>query len=245
MDYELKLEQFSGPIEKLLELIEGEKMAITELSLAKITADFLEYTRKIEKVEPRLVSDFIVIAAQLMLIKSKELLPGMELTREEEQDADELKYRLQKYAEFKPAIALFKNFIANQKVSISRPYLANKTPIFYPPEDLDIKSLESALKNIFESFKQFSLETETIEESLIKLEEKIEEIVKKMESGIKNFSEIAKEKSRTEIIVLFLALLHLLRDQIIKVEQEGGFSDIIIKPSAQDQKEQLDENNII
>jgi len=78
---------------------------------------------------------------------------------------------------------------------------------------------------------KINLESQTIELSLVKLEEKIEEIAKKIEEGIGNFSDIIKTKSRGEIVVLFLALLHLLREQLIKVDQKTGFSDIIIEKS--------------
>ena len=84
MNYELKTEQFSGPIEKLWELIEEKKLEITELNLAEVTADFLNYLKTIEKVEPKLLADFVVIASRLLLIKSKALLPNLELTVEEE-----------------------------------------------------------------------------------------------------------------------------------------------------------------
>ncbi|MEK9154979.1 MAG: segregation/condensation protein A [Patescibacteria group bacterium] len=226
--YQIQSQQFSGPIDKLLELIEGKKMAITDLSLAEVTASFLDYVRKLEVIEPRLVSDFVVIAAHLLLIKSKELLPSLELSSEEEQDISDLKIRLEKYKEFKEAIALFKKFYERKNFSVSRSLFANKTPVFYPSENISINSLNSSIATIFESFNDLKLDSETIEIVLVRLEEKIEEIVKKMESGIKSFGELSKEKSKTEIIVLFLALLHLLRDQIIKVEQGEKFSDIMI-----------------
>ena len=90
MNYEFKTEQFSGPIEKLLELIEEKKMEITELNLADVTADFLKYLEKLESVESRLLADFIVVASKLLLIKSKAILPGLPITEEEEKDIKDL-----------------------------------------------------------------------------------------------------------------------------------------------------------
>jgi len=86
---------------------------------------------------------------------------------------------------------------------------------------------------------KINLESQTIELSLVKLEEKIEEIAKKIEEGIGNFSDIIKAKSRGEIVVLFLALLHLLREQLIKVDQKTGFSDIIIEKFGQNKNDHL------
>jgi len=79
------------------------------------------------------------------------------------------------------------------------------------------------MATIIESTKQLSREIQTIETTLIKLEEKIEEIMIKIQDGIKNFGHLIKEKSKKEIVVMFLALLHLLREQIIEVEQNAGF----------------------
>ncbi len=228
MNYELKLQQFSGPIEKLLELIEAKKMEITELNLAEVTADFLAYLKKLESAEPRVLADFVAIAAALLLIKSKALLPDLKLTGEEERDIKDLESRIKRYAEFKPAMVLFKKLYEQKQFSVSRPLFYNFQPVFYPSKNITVESLSQAINNIFAELNKLTLESQTLKSSLIKLEEKIEEIAKKIESGIGNFSEIIKAKSRAEIIVLFLALLHLLRDQLIKVEQKGRFDDIII-----------------
>lgn len=226
--YELNLQQFSGPIEKLLELIEAKKMEITDLNIAEVTADFLDYLKKIEKAQPRMLADFVVVAAALILIKSKALLPSLTFNAEEEADIKNLENRLRQYAEFKPAIIILKKIFEQRNFSVSRPLFFNRQPIFYPAKNISLDSLHNSLNNVFEIFKKYNIETETIKISLIRLEEKIEEIAKKVESGIGQFSEMIKSKSRAEIIVLFLALLHLLREQLVKVEQKEGFSDIMI-----------------
>ncbi|MEK7635771.1 MAG: ScpA family protein [Patescibacteria group bacterium] len=227
--YQLKTEKFSGPIEKLLELIEEKKMEITELSLAEVVADFLNYLKTIEKKEPRMLADFIVVASRLILIKSKALLPTLELNEEEKEDIKDLEERLRRYAEFKPSMAIFKKLFEVNNFSVSRQFLSNHEPIFYPADNFNVSSMQSAMKSIFEIFSQLTIETKKIEPELIKLEDKINEIIKKIESGIAKFSDVTKEKSRREIVILFLALLHLLKEQLIKVEQNEGIGDIIIK----------------
>lgn len=227
--YQLKTEKFSGPIEKLLELIEDKKMDITELSLAEVVADFLNYLKTIEQKEPRMLADFIVVASRLILIKSKALLPTLELNEEEKEDIKDLEERLKRYAEFKPSMAIFKKLFETNNFSVSRQFLNNHEPIFYPADNFNVSSMQSAIKNIFEVFSQLTIETQKIEPELIKLEDKINEIIKKIESGIAKFSDVTKEKSRREIVVLFLALLHLLKEQLIKVEQNEMQGDILIK----------------
>jgi segregation and condensation protein A len=274
MNYELQLEQFSGPIGKLLQLIEERKLEITELSLAQVTADFLTYLQKLTdedntqtnadytqnyaeksphksvsgprpvRVSPRLLADFVVIASQLLLIKSKALLPGLSLTNEEEKSIKDLESRLRFYQEFKPAINYLEELSEQNNASISRPLFfglpagrQGRPAIFYPAENIKIEELYKAIDEIFQTFKELS-ESQIIKSSLISLEEKIQEIVNRLNLDSRgrktnkpkpvNFDELMKEKSRSEIVVLFLALLHLLADQLVKVEQKNKFSDIII-----------------
>lgn len=228
MNYELKTEKFSGPIKKLLELIEDKQIEITEFSLAEVVADFLNYIKTIEQKEPRMLADFIVIASRLILIKSKALLPTLELNEEEKEDIKDLEERLKRYSEFKPAMAIFKKLFEVNNFSVSRQFLNNHEPIFYPADNLNINAMQSAMKNIFEIYSQLIVESQKIEPELIKLEDKINEIIKKIEIGISKFSDLTKEKSRREIVILFLAILHLLKEQLIKVEQVEKNGDIIL-----------------
>ena len=238
MSYQLNSEQFTGPIEKLLELIENNKMEVTELSLAEVTDDFLKYLEGL-KTEGgartdegvRILSDFIVVAARLLLIKSKALLPSLELTEEEKGDIKDLEERVRRYQAIKPLIKLFKTVYENKNTSVSRPLFFGRPAVFNPPKDISVDDLRAAMRVIFESFSQFKLEVEKLEISLVKLEDKIEEITKKIAAGIGEFSSIMNGKSRSEIIVLFLALLHLLKDQIIRVEQKEKFSEMKITKS--------------
>jgi len=258
--YELRLDQFFGPLDKLLELIEERQMEITELSLAEITADFLQYlktqidtdknpegepsvscgagTDKHGYISPRVIADFVAVAAQLLLIKSKALLPGIKLTSEEEEKIKDLEGRLLFYKNFKPAIIYLKQLSENKKVSISRPLFSGRQSFFYPSENIKIEELYKAVRMIFESLAEIP-EKQTIKLSLITLEEKVEEIMKRLgkfqvrPSGdfsktSFNFQELSAEKSRSEIIVMFLAVLHLLANQLIKIEQKNRFEEIMI-----------------
>jgi len=123
MSFEVRLEQFNGPLHKLLELIEEKKLEVTQVSLAAVTADFIGYVEKLEKacppdfeqtksglagrsgkvgrgVDASILADFIVVAARLLLIKSKVLLPDLTLTQEEQIDIVDLENRLKVYQQF-------------------------------------------------------------------------------------------------------------------------------------------------
>lgn len=239
MTYELKLEKFTGPLEKLLELIEERKMEIAEVSLAAVTDDFLDYLRKLEKVEMPMLADFIVVASRLVLLKSRSLLPGLELSGEEEEDIHELEWRLRIYKEIKPMIKFLAAEWHKRQGEFSRPYFleggfspmssAGAEGIFFPGSKLNLEELAGALTGIIQSFKSLNLETETIKEKIISLEEKIQEVMARLQSrGEDSFQELAEAKHRAEVIIIFLAILHLAREKLVQLEQKGHFSDIMI-----------------
>lgn len=241
--YEVKtIENFSGPLEKLLELIELKKLDITTISLADVTADFLSYVENLKKTiatshddgdddstSSRVLADFLVVAAQLLLIKSKALLPDLVLSQEEEESIVDLERRLRIYGELKPMFALLKTTWTNATPSFSREFFKDIPVVFYPPKDVSPMHLHGALENLFALLGTLFVETEKIARSLITLEDKISEIFSRVSSGITRFSHILTEKTREESIVLFLALLHLLRDQTVTVKQDGMFGDIEIE----------------
>jgi segregation and condensation protein A len=249
MSYELKTEKFSGPLEKLLELIEAKQLQINEISLAEVTDDFLQYLRSLTDAESfsagprevrvglRIVADFIAVASRLVLIKSKSLLPDLTFTGEEEAGIKDLEMRLKIYQELKPALKMLDVLWKKSGREFNRPYfleqgasLAGSAKVFYPGEGLKTEVLFGALQKVFESFVNLELETRTIKEEIITLEEKIEEIVGRMEKLAETkFSSLSGSKSRAEIIVIFLAILHLAREQLISLEQKSRFSDIVIK----------------
>lgn len=255
MSYELKLEQFSGPLDKLLELIEERKLGITEISLAQVTGDFLAYLETLKKAEKEaaspeeaafslgVLSDFIVVASRLILIKSKSLLPEVSLTDEEEAEIKDLERRLSIYRDLKPAMKILARLWNEGNREFSRPYLLVRqfagasgagersgSGIFYPGENLDAKGLADSLGRILDAFKRFELETQTIKEKIVTIEEKIQEIVGRLTAIAEiTFKDFSEKKSRSEIIVIFLAMLHLAREQLIFLEQKAHFSDIIIR----------------
>lgn len=237
MDYQVRSEQFSGPLGKLLELVEEKKLEITSVSLADVTADFLDYLRKNrDAIPPDIVADFLVVAAKLVLIKSKTLVPSLELTEEEERDIKDLETRLVIYREFAArsggaAHELAKLWERN-KIAFSRPLFLSlgESNFFYPAHNLNLKNLAAALKNLMVSLKELVPETSVIKTTIITLEEKIQELVKRCQEAIAStFASLAKDRPRAEIIVTFLAVLHLFKEKVIGVEQQSQFGDIVIR----------------
>ena len=237
MPYELKTEKFKGPLDKLLELIEERKLEITEISLATVTDYFLKYLEGLTEISPGILADFLVVASRLVLIKSKSLLPELSLTEEEEADVKDLERRLRLYKEFKAAERHIAALWRKGSRSYGRQYffhISNLPPVFYPGRSVTLESLREAIERTHESVQKFVLETETVPAVIVSLEEKMQEVVRRMEAVVEtSLHTMHGGRSRTELVVLFLAILHLAREQLVTLEQEDRFSDIIIKKSVE------------
>lgn len=229
MNYELRVGEFSGPLEKLLELIEEKKLEISRISLGKVTADFLRYLESLEDVQPRILADFISVAGKLILIKSKTLLPNLELTEEEEEDIQDLERRLKLYEQFRELQQHLRLGWGSGKVSYSRPLFQNLPPVFCLSKNVTKKEIDTALSNLLETLQKESLKTESIKLTIISVEEKVKELVSRVEKEFEaGFSSISKDKPKEEIIALFLALLLLFKDNLIRITQTEHFSEIVI-----------------
>lgn len=234
MAYEVKIGQFSGPLDKLLQLIEEKHLDVTQVSLAEVTADFINYIQSLQpKADSQMLADFLVVAAQLVLIKSKVLLPSLALTEEEEADINQLEARLKLYQEFKQAAAHINNLWGQKRVALSRPlfFALGDASIFYPPSKLAIDDMAASINKLLATLKEFLPEaSQKIKQRVITLESKITELIGRMQQAAEqSFKSMAQSKSKEEVIVLFLAILHLLRDKLINVEQKNQFSDIILR----------------
>lgn len=225
-NYELSLQEFKGPLDKLLELIEEKKLEITKINLATVTADFLNYLNSLKNVSPKVLADFISIASRLILIKSHMLLPTLALTEEEKTEISDLEDRLRLYKEFKAAEKNVKALWA-KKVSYTRDYLLESKEGFYLSQTIFPDELKALVEKICQELIVIFPKIDSGEIRLINFEEKIQELLTRVtKTAEANFSEVTKGRNRTEVVVLFLAVLHLLKDSLIKVSQEGKFADI-------------------
>lgn len=229
--YHIKTETFAGPIEKLLELIEARELDITRVSLSEVTADFLSYVRELPQIDPRLLSDFLVVAARLVLIKSKILLPTLPLSEEDEGDIRDLELRLGLYKKFKGAskhvLALWEN---DAKCFSRELFSFADIRVFYPSKNLTKEALFASVRKLIKALERFTdRHTDIIKRTVVTIETKIQELVNffNKEKGTSRFSELAKNKE--EAITLFLAILHLIKDRLLHVEQKEQFSDIIVR----------------
>ncbi len=230
MVYRVKLDTFEGPLDLLLNLIEEQKLEITHVSLSKVADDFLGYLKSKSRVSLKNLSEFLDIASKLILIKSKTLLPQLELTDEEQEDIEDLEKRLKEYQAFKQITQGLKELHDSELQGFSRKTkVAPDISIFDPPN--------VSQKLLFKIFKE-SLEKMPKEEKLkkavvrdkVSMEDKIRELKKllTLSKSVKFGEYLKKAKTKVDIIVSFLAILELLKLRVLEVKQDESFSEILL-----------------
>lgn len=232
--YRIKYENFEGPLDLLLELFEKKKLDITKMSLAKVADDYLEYIEISQNVSLANLSDFLLAASQLILIKSKALLPLFEFTEEEEEEIKDLQIRLLEYQKFKKASDFIREKIAKGIRSFSREEEKKIAVKFIPPQ-ISKESLAVIFKQVqTETPKEEKLAEEIMQE-IISLEEKVAQIKNSLEKRMKMaFTETIKNaQDKIEVVVSFLAMLEMIKQKIVFVQQDSLFSEIQISKTAE------------
>jgi len=232
-NFVIKTEHFEGPLELLLSMIEKRKLFINDFSLAQIADDYVGYINKAGEFPLRDISNFIVIASTLILIKSKSLLPNLELTSEEEESIEDLERRLKEYKLIKSLSYHIKERFG-MNIIFSSPSIQAK-PVFHPDETITKKSLLEALEETINRFpkKEKKENPKASIKKVISLEEMINDLTGRIKSNLKmTFKDFSKNVSKGEkvnTIVGFLAVLELFKGGIINLTQDKNFSDIHIE----------------
>ncbi|OGI57286.1 hypothetical protein A3B85_02835 [Candidatus Nomurabacteria bacterium RIFCSPHIGHO2_02_FULL_37_13] len=238
--YQIKMTGFEGPFGLLLGLIEKRKLFINDVSLVAVTEDYLNYMNKLGSLHPDKISSFILVASTLILIKSKSLLPNLNLTDEEEGDIHNLEERLRLYELFtKLGVNIKNNF--GKKIIFTPLERRNElrawghtTLMFLPDDQITKKNMMSFARGVLGSMPKKVFLPEVEVKKVVSIEEMIEKLTERIKNSLqtsfKNFSgKIKTREERVTAIVGFLAILELVRQGIIHVMQESDFSDIIIE----------------
>jgi segregation and condensation protein A len=230
---EFQSQQFSGPLDLLLQLIEQQQMDITQIALASVTEQFLEHVQHLEsKVDATQLADYLSIAAKLLVLKSKQLLPTLEIESEDEEPAYDLEAQLQRYKQFKEAAKILRRFDNRRRQSFARdPGDTTLQRIsFYPDPAVTPERLHGSIQAVVQALKEIIRQPEGMVREVISIQDKIAALQERISRQVQTkLSEMLSEaKNKTEVIVTFLALLELTKQRIIVVEQDILFSDIII-----------------
>lgn len=228
--FALKIGTFEGPLELLLELIEKRKLLINDVSLASVADEYMDYISRHEENPIRETAQFVLVASTLLLIKSKSLLPVLELTDEETASVDDLERRLKLYQIFRNAGRHVEETFG-KTVLHERKYIPNETPLFKPDMYVNEHSLYEAIREVLKNLPKKIFKPEIAVKKMISLEDMIDRLHKRIENGIKlSFKDFTgNSKEKVDVVVSFLAVLELVKQGLVAVRQGERFSDFNIE----------------
>ncbi len=233
--YTVKLDLYEGPLDVLLRLITDQELDITKISLARVTEQFLAHLRALEQLHMPQVIDFLVVASELVLIKSRMLLPREALAPEEPEEESNLVERLQEFQRFKDAARALRTLMTTKVVQVGRPtsdkdrLRARVEMTCVLPAGFSVgvlRELMTALRD-----RQFP-DDPTIEERLLEprqtLQEKIALIQERLRLAQRlSFGNLAaSNEAKMDIIISFLAILELAKQAVIGVAQDDTYADM-------------------
>ncbi len=226
MPYRIKLEKFEGPLDLLLQLIEAEELPITEVSLANVTEQYVNHLRSIEEKNPEELADFLLIAAKLLLIKSRILLPALDLGVDE--DGMSLEEQLKLYREYAAASREVGKMIGKHRFAWGRERSPIQQGVFTPPPNLTMEKLASVFWDVIRALEPVLELPKAAMERTVSIKEKIDELKSLVLNRVElSFATMVRgAKNKTEVIVSFLALLELIKQKIVLVSQGDLFEDI-------------------
>jgi segregation and condensation protein A len=235
--FTIKTESFEGPLELLLSLIEKRKLFINDIALAQVTDDYIKYLEDHPETSISHNATFILVASTLLLIKSKSLLPTLDLTTEEQASVEDLERRLKLYQRYKELSRHIHDRFGKQ-VQYGREQASTTMTVFAPHKGITAAALVEACRRVLSQMPKVEKLPEVVVRTVVSLEEMIDRLTDRVQKAIRmSFREfsgaggagkgmaIPKEK-RVDVIVSFLAMLELVKNGIIEAKQDDRFGEI-------------------
>lgn len=234
MKYEININEFQGPLDLLLHLIKQSNISINEISIDEITKQYLNYIQRMEELNLDIASEYLVMAAELIEIKSSSLLPKNDVEDDEyeEDPKEKLINRLLEYEQYKKMTDTFKELEEyRQEIYTREP----DNLLDYKDDDevdygVDLNDLIDALNKFLEQKqldKPLNTKITNKEYSVSIRSHEIRNILKKKKKV--NFVDLFEVYNKEYIVITFLSILAMSRKQEIEIEQEQNFKNIIIK----------------
>lgn len=237
-EFSIETADYAGPLETLLDLIEKRKMSVSQVSLAEVCDAYLAYVEKLPELPLSETSQFVLVASTLLLIKSRSLLPTVELSDDEELSIEELERRLQRLATIRKAAKLLRKTWGREPYVFARrsPDLTKVlglTRASFAPGETSYETILQAAHKFLATLPSVTKLGEAIVTPVLALEDVIVNLKNRLASAARaRWSELTKGTSREDTIVHFLAVLELARHGSISVTQDRLFSDILIESDA-------------
>lgn len=232
MEYKFTLPSFDGPLDLLLHLIKQSDINICDISIVDITKQYLDYIEKMEELNLDIASEYLVMAAELVEMKSKVLLPQQEEDEEEEDPREELIQRLLDYQAYKESTKAFKE-LENIRKEV---YTKEPSDLIEYREEKEL-DLGISLENLLDAFQKFLNSKEFKKPLNTKIANKEYSVGKRCvqirdilrEKKQVSFEDLFEIATKEYVVVTFLAILSMSKKQEISIEQTKNFDNIIIK----------------
>ncbi len=225
---EITLEKFQGPLDLLLQLIENDKLTITEISLAEVTEQFFKHLTSLEGEHSEELADFLVVATKLVYIKSRQLLPYLYLPEEEGISLSEQLKFYKRYADASKYVGEQWNL---GKMAYGRIEPSPAPTGFTALENASKTELHRSILQLLRRLKPINPLPEVKIDRTVSVEQKIksiyEALIKLKSLSFKGLLDGAV--SRSEVIISFLALLELIKNEKVAIDQNSAFDDMTIR----------------
>lgn len=228
-EYAIKHDAFEGPLDLLLSLITERKLHINDISLAQVTDGYIGYVQQLQTHPLAETAQFVLVASTLLLIKSRSLLPSLELTDEEESGIEELKERLAHYQQIRLASRAIVTRWGRAPLLTPRksPFAM---PIRFAPGELTAQSLLHTVQQLIRSLPSSTFRPRTVVEKIISLDEMIEQMKTRLLTAVRTkFSDVSRHATKSEVVLQFLALLELVKNGFVQAQQDKTFDDILLE----------------
>ena len=239
MSYEVVLDEFQGPLDLLLHLIKEKEMDLESLEVSVITDQYLAYIDQMDPDQLETMSEYLVMAAQLIEMKSKLLLPNEKVELEDDYQEDpreQLIRRLIEYKKYKDVLDEFRDCYEHRQTlhtkapALMDDYIVDTTEMI--PQDLEVYDLIRAMQKMFQRKALMApLESKIarVEMSIEDRRDQIRQYFRLHKNQRVDFEELFDEPSRTFFVVTFLSILVLVNTNELVIEQEGNFEKIYLK----------------
>lgn len=231
--FSIKTEVFEGPLDLLLELVEKRKLLINDISLTEVTDEYISHVAHMQELSLPNTAQFVALAATLLLIKSKSLLPVLELAEEEEEAIEDLHTRLAYYKILRDAsLTIDQTFGAH--VSHERLYHREEKPVFTPDTFTQTDALRDAIRNVLNELPVKEHKPHVQVRKVISLEEMLSQLHDRIEKQMNfTFKELIGDKQeRVHVIVGFLAVLESVKQGRVLAMQAERFGDMKLEKSS-------------
>ncbi|PYZ99190.1 segregation/condensation protein A [Alteribacter lacisalsi] len=242
MHYSVKLQAFEGPLDLLLHLIQKNDLDLHDIPVAEITDQYMNYVHTMKVLQLDIASEYLVMAASLLEMKSSLLLPRQEevyededVFHDDEDPRDDLMKRLIEYKRYKEAAGDLREKEVERSHLFSKP-AANLSAVA-DEDEKEVSEVDVSLYDMLDAFSKIAARKKkkkivysTVQRDEISIDDRMTHIVSRLEGvhGRVPFESLFDEQSRTQKVVTFLAVLELMKSKMIGCEQDSNFDSIVV-----------------